>query len=106
MTKVTVESGVCGFKTTIIVQSEDMQNVKLSIVSDCPHIARGAMSLSEVDAFTELFGKKLHETAVYKAISPHLPHVTCPVYAGILKAAENAAGLALPRDACIRFGQE
>jgi len=103
MAKVTVDSGICGFTTAIEAASDDMQNVKLKIVSDCPHIARGAADLKKVDAFSELFGKKLHETSVYQALTPHLPHVTCPVCAGVLKAVENTAGLALPRQACIRF---
>jgi hypothetical protein len=103
MAKVIVESGACGFKTEIEAKSEDMQNVKLHITSDCPHIAKGANGLAEVDAFAEIFGKKLHETEVYKAVSPHLPHAACPVYAGILKAVECAAGLALPKDAVIKF---
>ena len=40
---------------------------------------------------------------MYAALSPHLPHVTCPVYAGFLKAVEAAAGLALPKDVSMRF---
>lgn len=100
---VIVDSGVCGFKTNIEASCEDMQNVTLHITSDCPHIMKGAAGLAEVDAFSELFGKKLHETAVYQALAPNLPHVTCPVCPGVLKAVEKAAGLALPRDATIRF---
>ena len=49
---------------------------------------------------TEIF-RKPHETRGYQALSPHLPHVSCPLYSGFLKAIEVAAGLALPKDAHI-----
>ena len=39
---------------------------------------------------TEIF-RKPHETRVYQVLSPHLPHVSCPLYSGFLKAIEVAA---------------
>ena len=60
--------------------------------------------MASVDAYTELF-RKLHETTVYAVLSKHLPHVTCPLYSGFLKAIEAAAGLALPRDVSMKFQQ-
>ena len=35
-----------------------------------------------------------------------LPHFACPVPAGVFKAIEVAAGLALPRDATIRVSRD
>jgi len=32
-----------------------------------------------------------------------IPHVSCPVISGILKALEVSVGLALPKDAMISF---
>jgi hypothetical protein len=32
-----------------------------------------------------------------------IPHVTCPVPTGILKVIEVATGMALPKDASIKF---
>jgi hypothetical protein len=100
MARVTVDTGICGFSTTIITASEDRQRVSISYETQCPHAAKARAQLTEVDAYQELF-KKPHETGVYQTLSPHLPHVTCPLYSGFLKAVEVAAGLALPKDAHI-----
>jgi hypothetical protein len=43
---------------------------------------------------------------VYHSLSGCVRHVTCPVGSGILKAAEAAAGLALPRDARIELSKQ
>jgi len=68
----------------------------------CPHAAKARDDLQSIDAYAELF-KKPHETSVYAALSKHLPHVTCPLYSGFLKAIEAAAGLALSKDVSMKF---
>lgn len=102
MARVTVDAGICGFTTTITTTSEDRQHVRISYETGCPHAAKARGQLSGVDAFQELF-RKPHDTTVYRALSPHLPHVTCPLYSGFLKAVEAAAGLALPKDASMKI---
>jgi len=97
MAKVKVASGICGFSTTITTTCDDGQNVSISYESECSHVLKAKDDLTSVDAFQELF-KKPADTAVYAALSPHLPHVTCPLYSGFLKAIEVAAGMALPKD--------
>ena len=97
MAKVTVDSGICGFTTTMETSSSDGQNVDIAFESQCPHVIKARDELTSVDGYTEIF-KKPAETAVYQALSKHLPHVTCPLYSGFLKAIEVAAGLALPKD--------
>jgi hypothetical protein len=98
MARVVVEAGICGFTTTITTTTEDRQHVTISYETDCPNAVRAQGGLTGVDAYQELF-RKPHETRVYEALSPHLPHVACPLYSGFLKAIEVAAGLALPKDA-------
>jgi hypothetical protein len=100
MAQVTVDAGICGFNTRIQTASADMQTVLVSYESDCPHVNKAKSELTSVDAFQELF-KKPHETTVYQVLAKHLPHVTCPLYSGFLKAVEVAAGMALPKDAAI-----
>jgi hypothetical protein len=97
MAKVKVASGICGFSTTITTTCDDGQNVAVSYESECSHVLKARDELASVDAFHELF-KKPADTAVYAALSPNLPHVTCPLYSGFLKAIEVAAGMALPKD--------
>jgi len=100
MARVVVEAGICGFTTTITTTTEDKQHVTISYETDCPNAARAKADLTGVDAFQELF-KKPHDTRVYRALSPHLPHAACPLCSGFLKAVEVAAGLALPKEAHI-----
>ena len=102
MAKTTVHAGICGFVTAIETVSEDKQNVHITFESDCPHVVKAKEELKTVNAYEELF-KKPHETQIYKVLSPHLPHVTCPLYSGFLKAVEVAAGLALPKDVQIQI---
>ena len=97
---VTVDAGICGFTTTIQAVSADKQTVRISFESGCPHVIKAKEELTAVDALQELF-KKPHETTVYQTLSKHLPHVTCPLYSGFLKAIEVAAGMALPKNASI-----
>ena len=100
MATVRVDSGICGFVTTIHTSSEDAQNVTIDFESTCPYVMKAKGELTSVDAFQELF-KKPAETSVYAILSKHLTHVTCPLYSGFFKAIEVAAGLALPKDVSI-----
>lgn len=100
MAQVTVDAGICGFTTRIKTASADMQTVHIAFESECPHVSKAKDELGSADAYQELF-KKPHETTVYQVLSKHLPHVTCPLYSGFLKAIEVAAGMALPKDVAI-----
>ena len=102
MPELTVHAGVCGFVTRIRTSSDDQQTVAISFETTCPHAAKARGEITSVDAYTEIF-RKPHETTVYAALSKHLPHVTCPLYSGFLKAIEAAAGLALERDLTMTF---
>jgi hypothetical protein len=104
MAELTVHAGVCGFVTKIRASSDDQQTVRIQYETTCPHAAKAREELTSIDAYTELF-RKPHETAIYAALSKHLPHVTCPLYSGFLKVIEAAAGLALPRDVTMSFSQ-
>jgi len=102
MPELTVHSGICGFSTVIRTSSEDSQTVSIEYETTCPHAAKAHNELKSVDAYVEIFHKP-HETAVYAALSKHLPHVACPLYSGFYKAIEAAAGLALPKDVTMTF---
>jgi hypothetical protein len=103
MTELTIDAGVCGFVTTVRAESADGgMTVTIDFDTTCPHVAKVRAALAPIDPMVELF-RKPHETAVYAALSPHLPHVACPVYAGFLKAVEAAAGMALPRNVSMTF---
>jgi hypothetical protein len=102
MARARIDAGVCGFITDVKATSDDGQMVSVSITSTCPHVTNAAPGLTSVDAYAEIFTKPA-QTVTYQVLAEHLPHVACPVYAGVLKTIEAAANLALPRTSSITF---
>ncbi len=100
MVEVKITSGICGFETEIGAETESKYLCNVQVKSACPHVTRMAEKIGQVDAMAELFKKGQSKIL---AAGENLPHVTCPVPVGILKAVEAAAGLALPKDATITF---
>ena len=104
MTKVEVFSGICGFTTTIEVEETEEKYVALcKMEGQCPNCTKVAAVLAEepLKVMDELFKKG--ESKVMNTCMAILPHISCPVPAGILKALEVGVGLALPADASIKF---
>lgn len=97
MVEVKVNPGVCGFKTIIKVDSEDMQNAVIEIITDCPNLKPLEQELKEVDGYKECFSK-LGDSNIYQLVKKYCKHAACPVASAIIKGVEVACGLALPRD--------
>ncbi len=104
MTKVTINPGVCGLVTTVEAESEDGMEVTLRVKSGCSAVRQMMEALGDTFDGYELCLGKPGTGPLYEYASEHFPgHCACPTLAGILKAAEVACGLALPRDASITF---
>lgn len=106
MVRTTINAGICGFTTTVLAQSEDMQNVTLSIESDCENISRLAQELSDVDGYEEIgagFDGVILRT-VRKSVKGCC--AGCVVPCGIFKSMQVAAGLALPAPCSIDIQRE
>jgi hypothetical protein len=99
-----IDAGICGFQTTVVAEAESMRKVYLDIQSDCPQVTKAAEQLPEMDMLDEL-RTGLGQGVVYTALAGCVKHVTCPVGSGILKAAEAAAGLALPKDVTLKMSK-
>ncbi len=102
MVEVTVNPGICGLKTVIRVNSEDMQMAAVDICTDCPNLKPMEAELKEVDAYVECFAK-ICDTETYRQANKYCRHNACTVPAAILKGIEAACGLALPKDAEIKI---
>ncbi|MCC6727778.1 MAG: hypothetical protein IT208_00390 [Chthonomonadales bacterium] len=100
MARAKIDAGICGFHTTVNAQMNGEECV-LSIESDCEAIQKLAEHVKRVDPFREISFRGEGPQVLAMAVK-HCRHTACPVPAGILKAMEVAAGLALPRDATIR----
>jgi hypothetical protein len=111
MAWVKVEAGICGFTTEVRAASEDRQHVTIQVTSNCPDVIRLSKKFEgeTFDAFQEIGPcaqpGSMYETRVMR-LCGELPHVACPVPAGICKCMEVAAGLALPHDAHIHVRKD
>jgi hypothetical protein len=97
----TVDSGICGFRSVIEARKRGKDSVSITIESDCEQICQlnnvlGSMALKDI--FTPP-GRNL----VFARAQEARCHVTCPVPVAILKCAEVELGMALPRDVSITF---
>ena len=105
MAIIEIAPGICGFDTRVVATANEDLVVALEITSDCAHIQQLAGELTRLSALAEL-GHPITETATYRAASRSGTHPSCPVPAGVLKAVEVAAGLALPADVHIRIRKD
>jgi len=104
MTRVLIQPGACGMPVTVEVTKKDKKTYTLTITSDCEMVQKLGKELPELtmmDAF-----KRLLDNPVYTKGAACLKHVSCPVPAGILKALEVEAGLAVPREVRMVFEKD
>ena len=107
--KADITAGICGFRTTATVNSEDSQNVTFAITSDCEKIRSLAMRLQAIgpiDAYQEI--SPVTDSVLLTAARETLKGCCagCVVPCGLFKSMQVAAGLALPQDIGIRFTAE
>ena len=104
MAQAEIQSGICGFCTTVTAVSKG-EMCGLAIESDCGNIKKLSVDLTEVDPLQEITYTGEAPKILQKA-SEHLPHPGCPVPSGIIKAMEVESGLALPKDAAIKVTRD
>jgi hypothetical protein len=100
MASAEIESGICGFCTTVRTTTEG-RKVRVEFETDCGYVEQLAEALTEVDPYKEL-SYRGEGPVTLKLAAEHLVHPACPVPSGIIKAIEVEAGLALPKDASIK----
>lgn len=101
-TCVSVNAGICGFNCLIKAWKIGKRAVGLAISeSECQQIQKFSEILSKL-TLKEVF-MAVTRNPVYLAAEQSNCHPSCPVPAAVLKAAEVAMEMALPRDAMIRF---
>jgi cell wall assembly regulator SMI1 len=100
--RIDVEPGICGFCCQVQAWRQNKQRAVIEITgSECKLVQKLAESLTEV-TLQDVFARHTRNP-VFKAAEQAGCHLTCPVPVAVLKAAEAALELALPRDACISF---
>lgn len=102
----TIHAGICGFVTQVTATSEDQQHVRFEVESTCENVTALAASLPEVDAYAELGAG--FDGELWSAIRSGLRGCCsgCVVPAGLFKAMQIAAGVALPQSVSIEFAKK
>ena len=104
MASAEIESGICGFCTTVKTTAEG-RRVRVEFETTCGYVEKLAEVLTEVDPYKEI-SYRGEGPLTLRLAAEHLVHPACPVPAGIIKAIEVEAGLALPMDASIKPSKE
>ena len=104
MAKADIDAGICGFHTTCIATRNGDGTVHLTLESGCKAVMKLAEHLQDVDPMKEVFWRRSLPRTLELAPGC-LSHPACPVPAGIIKAIEVEAGLALPKDATIKISK-
>jgi hypothetical protein len=102
---VEIDAGVCGHATTVKATRGEGHSVKIAIESDCPQVRSLDAEIDEVDALQQI-GLRKGLPPVLQIAYARCAHAACPVPAGVIKAIEVAAGLALPRDVSMRVSSD
>ena len=109
--KVSVDAGICGFKTVIKAESEDSMNVELNVVSSCDTVKQLASLYKEktpIDAYQELSPER--ESIILEISRSVLVQKgcceACVVPAAVCKAIQVVAGLALPQDVTLKISKQ
>lgn len=104
--RVVIDSGICGFQTSVQAESADGQFVGLKVTSSCEKVqgcGQAIMAHGAIDAYAEIGSGA--EGVVLRTARQHLTGCCagCVVPAGLFKAVQVAGGVALPRDIAIQM---
>jgi hypothetical protein len=97
----TVDSGICGFRSVVEARKRGEDTVSITIESECEQISQLNKILGSI-ALRDIFTPPGRNLVLARAQEVRC-HVTCPVPVAILKCAEVELGMALPRDVSITF---
>ena len=101
MARVFINPGICGFPTTVEIKKIGKREFSVILTTECEKLGQLATqveTLDLVDAF-----KQAKDSRLYSAVADCQIHPACPAPAGIIKALEVEAGIALARDVIIHF---
>ncbi len=101
MSRLVVDSGICGFESVVEARKRGKYAVSITIKSECKQVSKLNEMLS-VLKLRDIFLPPNRNTVFYLAGQANC-HSSCPVPIAILKSAEVEMGMALPRNVSIKF---
>ena len=100
--QLTVDAGVCRFRTKIHAAGTDDFMIDLVIESECPNVKKLAEALGRVDLM-DAVSTCIVDNSVFRKCSEFLPHPACPIPCAIVKACEVAGDLGLKKNVTFTF---
>ncbi|MGD0072317.1 MAG: hypothetical protein ABSB71_12245 [Candidatus Bathyarchaeia archaeon] len=109
MVRVKVDPGICRFVTVIDVKKLTDNSIgraidrelEVKIYSGCPNLDAFSQAIAKMKALDAVNLPKAN--LVLKRAVETLPHSSCPIPCGVIKACEAEIGFALKRDSSISF---
>ncbi len=99
----TVDPGICGFPCVIEARTEDSRAVVIKIIgSECDQIKKLSEQLNRM-TLQELF-MPVNKNPAFVLAQKFGCHASCVIPVAVLKVAEVAMGMALPKEVRIKFG--
>ena len=99
--KLILNPGVCGFRCEIEAREAEKRRVRILITSECSQISRLNEMLDVLD-LRDIFVTP-NKNRIFLLSEKAGCHASCPIPIGVLKCAEVALGLALPRGVTFHF---
>ena len=99
---VTVDAGVCRFKTVIIASMDEEMNITYKIKSECPKVREVGRTFGPVPMF-DAIAMPFTTNYIYKEFGDKVEHVACPVPCALVKASEVACDMALKKDVSFKI---
>jgi hypothetical protein len=96
-----VDPGICAFTCLIHAFKDEKHTVRFEIQSDCDQIQNLARDLGKL-GMKDLF-LPLSRNPIFLSAEKSQCHLACPIPCSMVKAAEVALGLALPKKVMITF---
>jgi len=102
---VSVNPGICGFPCTVKAWKIDNRKIHVSITaSECEHVQSLSELLHDLD-MKDLF-KPVSRNPIFLSAERAGCHLSCAIPLAVIKCAEAAMELAIPRDVLIQFQRE
>jgi len=99
---ISVDPGVCGFECIITAQKDANNTVEINIIgSKCKKIQRLSKIINTI-TLEEMF-LPFTQNPLFLSMENVKCHISCPLSTAILKSAEVAFGLAVPKPVKISF---
>ena len=100
--KVTVEAGVCQFRTIVNIEMDEEMNFVYKLVSACPQVRELGKNMPPVPMF-DAIAMPFTTNYIYKEFGDKVEHVACPVPCALVKASEVACDMALKKDVSFKI---